>query len=274
MSTIVPPATKEKPYYSTDIYRESVLHNSVQPGEEIFGFFKRVPPNPPLDPSSIHLKAFDTFEHDGVKAIRHQHLQFEGQIDAGLIKTLTDLASRQEITLLGVIRAILKTETAFEQISKQEFSRAMIAAIQQPECAGYYAFNAIGRKYADIQKNAPLTFNETGVTGARLSDILIITGRSGFMLSGEEFRTGAFEAEPFTAEEVKALPYLMGVVPDLYANAGVDYSAQLKSTARKLATAGFETEANLMIDVDVEKGLKASKPTRRVVEDENSGPGF
>lgn len=271
MSTMVPPATKEKPHYSTDIYRESVLHNPVKPGEEIFGFFKR-PVHPRFDLESIQIKTIHNYIHDGVKAIHQPYLEFGGEVSVSLIETLTDLAARQEITLLGAVRAILKSETAFEHVSKQDFSRAMIAAIQQPECAGYYAFNAIGRKYADIQKNAPLTFIETDVTGARLSDILIITGRSGFMLSGEEFRTGVFEAEPLTADEIKAVPYLMGVVQDLYATAGVDYSAQLKSTARKLASAGFETEANLMIDVDVERRLKASKPTRRVVE--NDGPSL
>lgn len=271
MSTIVPPATKEKPYYSADIYHESVLHNPVKSGEEIFGFFKRGV-HPLFEPESIKIKTIHNYIHDGVKAIHQPYLEFSGEVNASLIETLTDLAARQEITLLGSIRAILKTETAFEHVSKQEFSRAMVAAIQQPECAGYYAFNAIGRKWADVQKNAPLTFLETDVTGARLADILIITGRSGFMLSGDEFRTGVFLEDPFTVEEIKAVPYLMGVVPELYASAGVDYSAQLKQTARKLASAGFETEANLMLDVDVENRLKASKPTRRVVE--NDGPGF
>lgn len=273
MSTIAPPQEQEKPYYSTDIYRESVLQNTVKPGEEIFGFFKR-PVHPLFDPESIKIKTIHDYIHDGVKAIHKPYLEFGGEVNVSLIETLTDLAARQEITLLGSIRAILKSETAFEHVSKQEFSQAMIAAIQQPECAGYYAFNAIGRKYADSQKNAPLTFLETDVTGARLADILIITGRSGFLLSGEEFRTGVFKADPFTVDEIKAMPYLMGVVHDLYATADVDYSAHLKSTARKLVSAGFKTEANLMIDVDVEKRLEAAKPTRRVVDHESDGPGF
>lgn len=273
MSTTTPSVSPADPIYVTDIYRESVLQNAVKPGEEVFGFFKKVP-HTEQEPISISLVETQKYERTNGENVLHRSIKFEGSVTPKLIEDLTTLANRQELTLLGTIRTILKSETAFENISRKEFSQAMVKAIQQPICAGFYAFNAIGRKFADMTRDHSIPKDDDfHRMGGRMSEIMVMAPRSGFLLSGEEFRTGAFAANPFTVEELKAVPFLMGVVDDLYATAGLDYSAHVKSAATKLASAGLKTEANLMYDVDVQRHMKADiKPARRVHD--NDGPSL
>jgi hypothetical protein len=273
MSTPLPEAPARTPYV-TDIYRESVLQNPVKPGEEIFGFFKRSP-KAQQEPITLNIETTEKYEVIDGQSLRRRSSMFKGVVTEQLVGDLATLASRQEMKLFDMIRSVLKSETAFESISRKEFCGAMVEAIQQPICAGYYAFNAMGRKFADIRQTTPDSAldNDFHRVGGRMAEILSLAPRSGFLLSGEEFRTGAFAAAPFTVEEIKAVPFLMGVVDDLYTTAGLDYSAHVKSAAGKLVSAGLKTEANWMYDVDVERHLKAdSKPARRVHD--NDGPSL
>lgn len=272
--SIAPSSALPAAPYVTDIYKESVLQNLVKPGEEVFGFFKRLP-KAQQEPITLNIVTTENYEMIGGQSLRQRSSLFKGVVTQQVIDDLTTLASRQEMKLFDMIRAVLKSETAFESISRKEFCSAMVEAIQQPICAGYYAFNAIGRKFADIRRTTPDSAldNDFHRVGGRMSEIITLAPRSGFLLSGEEFRTGAFAAAPFTVDEIKAVPFLMGVVDDLYATAGLDYSAHVKSAAGKLVSAGLKTEANWMYDVDVQRHMKADiKPPRRVHD--NDGPSL
>ena len=260
----------------TAIYAlESMTGELVKRGEEIFGFYKKTDSSQLPDIQVLKEKTLSVRDGDGQNAGRLVRY-FDGEVTPKVIKDLTTLAARQDMMLLQTIKIIFETQSAFQSVSRADFSKAMVQAIQQPECAGFYAFNAMAHKVASEQRKIE---ERDPKYDKYLPDLvksfgnLVVEERNGFLLSGEELRVGPFKSNPFTAEEIKAIPFLMRVLDPVYTAAGVNYSAHMKSVANKLASADFKTEANMIHKLDVNNHMQLkSKPAGRVLDDD--GPSL
>jgi hypothetical protein len=247
--------TRAESLYKTSIYAdEALIGAQVKLGEEVFGFYKRgaAARISYIEELWSHEEVFD-----GKPTGTRTQMFYDGVVTQEVIDNLTSLASRQLISFIHALEVILKSPTAFKKIPKEAFCIAMANAIQQPSCAGYYAFNALAKKVTGERRHYEIKDKTTLEVIDRLTQVCYQNDCRGiFLLSGEELRTGVFKADPFTSEEIKAIPFLLGFLPEVYACAGQNYSACRDSCARKLNSAGFTTEANLIQDVAVEKLIK------------------
>lgn len=196
------------------------------------------------------------------------------------LKLLKDSLSMQNTLLFnpGVIRAVSNSLEAFVGVSKKEISQAFFEGFQTPQGTVYSALCAMTALSMPSVKDASLA-EATEVS--RLATIAygLVTaereGARGFCISAQEFRSGDFESNPLTADEIKAIPYLSGFYDEVYANAGVDladvHAPHAASIAKKFQDAGFPVLANAFAKKN-NLELQVERPARK--NDLDDGPGF
>lgn len=198
-------------------------------------------------------------------------LSFIGKATSEVSEIINDLAKRQHIKLFAMVDTILNTEEAFnEGYSKQQLAKAFVASVEQPGAAGGYALFEIARggiHNHETKRNAGKVPDES--ISHKYADS-IYADRKGHLVSAAEFRNGIFKENPLTADEVKAIPFLIGLSQKTYELAGVDHSKHAKSVAKKFADAGLNYESNLIIDKDLERKLQKNQKQ----QNEPSGPSL
>lgn len=267
---------------TTEIYQgldTSVDHPDIH-GDPFFGIYRG------SDHRIDHLTSDDDlFEYvrSTESVIGKAPVSYKGVVNEKGVEEFTSAILNQDVKAYRgkYIQAILNTPDAFDGVSKDDFARAFIKAIQSPKAA---AFAAVGSMMAihHSLKLAPLPgVSESGRLatiaygfGSNSFDDASVTPskpRVGFLASTQELRLGGFEKNPLTADEIKAIPYLSGFYADLYEAAGVDLSAHAASVTQKLNDAGYTNIAgDLAKRHNVE--LKAEAPARKYSHDD--GPSL
>lgn len=197
------------------------------------------------------------------KALSSHKLTFTGKATPQVSEIIDDLAKRQTIKLFAMADAILNSKTAFDEgYSKQQFAKAFVASVEQPGAAGGFALFEIARggiKTHKMRISAGEVTDE-GI-GHKYADS-IYADRKGYLVSAAEFRVGIFKENPLTADEVKAIPFLIGLSSKIYELAGVDHSKHAKSVAKKFADAGLNYESNLITDKNMERIAQKNQRNR------------
>lgn len=200
-------------------------------------------------------------------------LVFKGTIDRNHLAEMNEAILNQTMGSSSprAIASIMKSETAFSEVSKKEFAESFLSAIQAPQAVPFSAVLALSHavKAGEIVR-------ELGREQASLADMVWALGEShhrnkGFLLSGKEFTTGAWASNPLTADELRALPYVVGVYREVYDEVGQNHAAHAKSLVGKVVAAGFPSAAKFIAELIVVEH-SAKKPARRV--DLDNGPSM
>ena len=138
-------------------------------------------------------------------------------------------------------QAIMSSKVAFSgEVSKKTFAEALIKATQDVRCVGFYAIALITRC------TIPATENDDSAMD-RIYKLFYGAGNSPiYARSGFALKSGPFADDPLSIEDMKAVPYLLGYLPDLYVTVGLNYDHMAKVVAKKLLNAGFVEAARLI----------------------------
>lgn len=186
------------------------------------------------------------------------------------------LVSHSVLTMnASFVRAILNTPEAFSKVSKAEFAKAYLDGIQAPQAAPMAALSGMAHlasvKHKQLHPEEQTRATEMIRIAAIYYGVDDHTRPKKLCISSQEFRIGAFEANPLTADEIKAIPYLGGALREVYELSGQDHSIHASSVVKKMQDAGFNDVASEMVARhDLE--LKMSKPVRK--HDLDDGPGL
>ncbi|WP_274644223.1 hypothetical protein [Pseudomonas serbica] len=222
----------------------------------ITGTYKDVPHNPRAnaDPELIF------------KGTIHRHQLVE--MHDGILNHATGSAAPAGIA------AIMKSETAFSEVSKKEFSESFLKAIQTPQAVPFLAIHALSHAVKAGESRSSVLSMEQGFLADMLWDLVNHNRGRHFLLSGKEFTTGTWASSPLTPDELKALPYVAGLYREVYDEMGQNHAAHAahaKSLVAKVAAAGYPTAAASIAELN---GLEfpTKKPARRV--DLDDGPSM
>jgi len=197
------------------------------------------------------------------KSLSKHKLSFTGKATPQVSEIIDDLAKRQTMKLFAMVDVILDTEAAFDEgYSKKQLAKAFVASVEQPGAAGGFALYEIARGgiHAHKIKTNAGEVPDDGI-GHKYADS-IYADRKGYLVSAAEFRSGIFKENPLTADEIKAIPFLIGLSSKVYELAGVDHSKHAKSVAKKFADAGLNYESNLVTDKDMERTIQKNQKIR------------
>jgi hypothetical protein len=210
--------------------------------------------------------------------------QYDRAVTLDDIAGLQKAAANQEIFITSkrLSAAVMNSTRAFPEISKQDFAKAYVAAIQQPQCAGFYAVIAMGRHVVNARESAGIGFGGVNVAkreeypelNKQVSELASVaynhanSNPSNFLMSGQYFRAGDWEKAPLTADEILAMPFVLGEIPEVYAEVEHDLGRHAESCAKKLESAGYP-EIAAYITQKFELDAVASKPQRK-----HEDPGF
>lgn len=264
-------ALKPNPIYGAlDVTQD---HPDVY-GDPFFGVYAK----PAGEPHKLGVRANFSWVADLSTVEKKSPVKFNASIDQGDLKSLTESMSRQDILLFNgrMIGAALKSEHSFVDVSKEDLAKAIYEGFQTPQGAVYAALSAMASVTFPASKGALITeVTETsriaGVAyGLSKNDF---EGVTGFCISAQEFRSGDFSANPLTADEIRAIPALIGFYKEVYDIAGLDhdYASHAVSVTKKLQDAGFPVLAAGIAKLNNIE-LKAERPVRK--HDLDDGPGF
>jgi hypothetical protein len=247
-------------------------------GDPIFGFY----PKPEAKTKSFLLEFAKAPEH-WKSSEAHSTVpypEFDRAITSADIENLTKAAASQEVFASSprLSAAVMGSTKAFTEITKQEFAKAHIEAIQQPQCAGFFAVVAMGRVLKDLSQSfghnsitSPGNFAARTAHPELLTQIgllasvaynLKVANPSDFLMSAQFFRANEWEKAPLTAEEVLAIPFVLGELAEVYAEVEHDLGRHAESCAKKLESAGYHDVA-AYIHKDLALKAEASKPQRK-----------
>lgn len=185
---------------------------------------------------------------DGDVALGKSPKQFLVSIYPDHLDTLDRALSNQFLHSLNgkKIEAIFNSPEAFDRVSREDLANAYIRAIQTPQAAGYAAAVSLAvlahKQWKKSGSNAERDASEM----PQFVSISYGGFRSGFGMPSQEFRTGRFEKNPLTEDEIKAIPYLAGAMKQVFDLARQDHSKHAGSVIKKLQDAGFEATATEM----------------------------
>lgn len=237
------------------IYRKAPENFDVPADNEFFALYRKPVGLPPRD------LQFDP-------TTPPNSLVFTEKATPEVSDLIDDLAKRQFIKLFAVADAILSADKAFDRgYSKAQFAKEFVSSVEQAGAAGGYALYELGKRAAYAYKI------NTGADESYLNFVqkyasIFYAQRYDHLISAAEFRHGIFKENPLTADEVIAIPFLVGSSPKIYELAGVDHSKHAKSVAKKFADAGLDFESNLISDVAMERMVKIKSKHKN----ELSGP--
>ena len=241
-------------------------------GDPIFGFYPK-----PAEKTKSFLFEFVGRSPNQCKEPRSKipYPEFDRAITFDDIENLKKATASQEIFASSprLSVAVMTSTMAFADVTKQEFAKAYVEAIQQPQCAGFYAIIAMSRKVMDVKDSLGIGY--VGLERTEYPDLsrqiqelssvaysLKNANPSDFLTSGQYFRAGAWESAPLTAEELLAMPFVLGEMQDVYAEIEHDLGRHAESCAKKLESAGYPDVA-AYIHKDLALKAEVSKPQRK-----------
>lgn len=240
-------------------------------GDPVFGFYPR-----PEAKTESFLIAFSKRSGNKFTDFRSKipYPEFDRAITIDDLENLKAAAAGQEIFVSSprLSAAVINSSQAFSDVTKSEFSKAYVEAIQQPQCAGFYALVAISRRLNDVRvelgidgvipskPDHPLTAQMVSLASVAYN--LKDSNPSDFLMSGQYFRAAAWEAAPLTADEVLAMPFVLGEMPEVYAEIEHDLGRHAESCAKKLESAGYP-EIAAYITQKFELEAEVTKPQRK-----------
>jgi hypothetical protein len=149
------------------------------------------------------------------------------------------------------VQAIMGLKNAFAEVSKKEFATAYLKAAEQPAALGIFAFTALSARSALMPSGEDRTKLLVGLSD-RLWNMPTTSYRGDFALSAKEFTVNEFAANPLTVKEIKALPFLLGLHKEVYAEVDHDHAIHAESCSAKLRSAGYEFAADFIADFALE----------------------
>jgi hypothetical protein len=168
-----------------------------------------------------------------------------------------------------ILRAVMNSLSETTPVTRQEFAKAFVDAIQTPQGATFTAAAALSLIATEPKDHHAPRFHEPVrslyTEGEWLSQIGTGSTKEHyggkFAVSAQIFRVDEFSKSPLTADEIKAIPALAGFYADAYQEVGQDHSAHALSVTNKLRDAGFpNVAANIAkrhgIEIKVEKRTK------------------
>lgn len=172
--------------------------------------------------------------------------------DMGLMRS--SILSRSLAVNPDLIRFIGSSPVAFTgDVSKDQFLISIIDAIQQPEVAGFYAHVSLALVYGELEPSD----SRSEMLG-KISNFIYEMGEKP---SGQSFTQGDFASTPLTAEEIRAIPYATGYLPEAYDLVEHGLEKHSRAVARKLASAGMNLQAETVLrrteEVPVTKRTRA-----------------
>jgi hypothetical protein len=242
-------------------------------GDPVFGFYPR-----PEAKTESFLIAFSKRSPNKFTDFRSKipYPEFDRAITIDDLENLKAAAAGQEIFVSSsrLALSVMNSSKAFSDVTKSEFAKAYVEAIQQPQCAGFYALVAISRRLSDVRgelglpgvsvlgNNPDNQFTARMVELASVAYNLKDSNPSDFVMSGQYFRAAAWEAAPLTADEVLAMPFILGEIPEVYAEVEHDLGRHAESCAKKLESAGYP-EISAYITKKFELEAEVTKPQRK-----------
>jgi hypothetical protein len=267
MTSIKPSPESAKIYEGLDPTQDLSKVN----GDPVFGFY----PRPEAKTESFLIafakrspnKCTDNYS-------KTPYPEFDRAITIDDLENLKAAAAGQEIFVSSprLSAAVMNSSQAFSDVTKSEFAKAYVSAIQQPQCAGFYALVAISRRLSDVRvelgingvsaskPDHPLTAQMVALASVAYN--LKDSNPSDFVMSGQYFRAAAWEAAPLTADEVLAMPFVLGEMPEVYAEVEHDLGRHAESCAKKLESAGHP-EISAFITKKFELEADVTKPQRK-----------
>lgn len=151
------------------------------------------------------------------------------------------------------LKTIMSLPSSFLEISKKDFAAAYLKAAEQPGALATFALTALGAvSMSDPDDTKRLKYMELMVGK--------LWGNKGeFLTSAKEFTVNEFASNPLTVDEIKALPFLLGHHQEVYAEVEHNHGVHAESCVTKLRTAGYDFAANLIVENQVQKEVKASR---------------
>lgn len=147
----------------------------------------------------------------------------------------------------------LKRDALFAEVSKKEFAEAFFEGAHQEGSLALYALMLTSVMELAARKESPGLFNPGykqlggdfiyGLNPHQQENVL-----SGRGIPDDALQTGDFAGNPFTNDEMKALPYVAGFAPSLYALVDHDHGKHAQACYDKLMDAGYRIEAKLIAD--------------------------
>lgn len=159
-----------------------------------------------------------------------------------------------------LIRFIGSSPVAFTgDVSKDQFMIGVIDAIQQPEVASFYAHISLALVLGELERSS----SRSEMLGKFADSIFELRGKS----LGQSFVTGDFASAPLTAEEIRAIPYVTGYLPEAYDLVEHGLDKHFKPVARKLAAAGMDIQAEAVL-----RRMQESPGVKRTRAHEDDSP--
>ena len=182
---------------------------------------------------------------------------------------LDAISGSHEMFKSSFTSAFMSSKTHFSEVSKQEFATAYLKAAEQPAALGMFAYVALTAATAlnkDRDKN-PDNLRTVGVMASKIWNSDEYRGQ--FLLSAKELTVNEFASNPFTVEEIKALPFALGQFKEIYAEVEHNHAVHAQSCADKLRSAGHDLTADAILDNLPEKTVTQARK-----HDDDLSPGM
>ena len=180
------------------------------------------------------------------------------QAEDAMAKAFASAMRRNEFTFVRALFASQKTtgmtdgrlavmfhqQNAGEQL-KQRLADGHFSAMQQVECLGYVAMEAMAKAISSPGAAVDMS--------AQFVQSLRDQNRDGQIISADEFRSGIFADNPLSNDELKALPYLLNQYQEVYRRVTHDLERHAENCIKKLIFAGCEVAAVAIQDCQAER---------------------
>jgi hypothetical protein len=153
----------------------------------------------------------------------------------------------------NAVKAIMSLRNAFSEVSKKDFALAYLKASEQPRALATFAFVALGA----VSLSTANDHEKTRLTGLLMGRLWSKKGQ--FLVSAKEFTVNEFASNPLTVDEIKAIPFLLGLHQEVYAEVEHNHAVHAEACATKLRTAGYEFAADRILDNLVQKVVKPNR---------------
>ena len=184
------------------------------------------------------------------------------------------ISGNYEMFTIKTVKSIMDSPKAFSEVSKKEFVTAYLEAAEQPRAIGLFSLSALCSVYAKNNKENPSLDRDNsilkkfGLLIDRFYNLKSESFRGNYLFSAKEFTVNEFSSAPLTVEEIKALPFLVGLHKEIYAEVEHNHGVHAEACAAKMRSAGHE----LLAEAIELSNPKVAKPVRK--HDDDLSPGM